>query len=223
MPFAFARRGLAPSAVRLPSRGGDSPQPAAQLLREAGGPADGVHCMLTRVLVALACLAAGTAARAAEGVSLGIEATLGAQRLGMTRAPGLDQPLLAMGDYGGTALLTFGSFALGAAAEGNFRGGALDRYDASALAGLVADLLPVLRLELLGELGAANLRTLSDARAAASGAAGWSRFYGFRPGLSAKVPVLPLRVGVWGLARWGLPGTGPGPAYGMLGRVGLEF
>lgn len=178
--------------------------------------------MRTRIAVAVACLALAGAARA-DGPTLGIEATFGAQDLGVTRAPGLNQPLLPMGDLGGDVLLSAGPLALGVAAEGNFRSGTLERYDASVLGGLVADLLPALRLELLGEIGAANLRTLADAGAAARGAPGWSRFYGLRPGVSVKLPALPFRVGAWGLARWGLPGTGPGPSYGMLGRVGLDF
>jgi hypothetical protein len=38
-----------------------------------------------------------------------------------------------------------------------------------------------------------------------------------------KLPALPLRLGLWGLARWNLPDAGPGASYGLLGRVGLEF
>ena len=178
--------------------------------------------MRVRVLVAVLTLFAAGAARA--GVSLDLEATIGAQRLGLTRAPGTSQPLLPMGDLGGTVLLRAGPFALGAAAEGNLdRTGQVERYNASGLAGLATDLLPLVRLELLGEVGAANLRSTADAGEAAQGAGTWERFYGVRPGLSVRTPVLPLRVGVWGLARWGLPGTGPGPSYGMLGRIGLTF
>jgi hypothetical protein len=175
--------------------------------------------MLTRVLLALVCLAV---ARPAFGAfSVGLEATVGAQRLGMERVPGTGEPLSAMGDVGATLLLRAGPFAVGAASEGNFVEGSLARFNASALAGLATDLLPVLRLELLGEVGAANLRRGADLRAAAAG--DWDRFYGVRPGLSLKFPVLPLRIGVWGLARWGMPGVSSGPAFGMLGRVGLEF
>jgi hypothetical protein len=178
---------------------------------------------MLRTLAAAAALAVAAAvpAPARAVVSLGLELTLPAQGLGMTRAPGADRPLAAMGDAGATLLLRAGPLGLGAAAEGIFSGGSLSRYDASLLGGLVTDLLPVLRLELLGEVGAASLQGLSDLRRAAAGEG--SHFYGFRPGLSAKVPVLPVRVGVWGLARWGMPGAGAGPALGVLGRVGLEF
>jgi hypothetical protein len=176
--------------------------------------------MGVRVLVALVCLSAAAPARA---MSLGVEATVGAQHLGIRRAPAISEPLLPMGDLGATALLRAGPLALGAAAEGNFRDRKLERFNASALGGLVADLLPVLRLELLGEVGAANLRSGAELRRAASSSGEWGRFYGFRPGLSVRIPVLPFRVGVWGLARWGLPGSDGGVQLGMLGRIGLEF
>lgn len=176
---------------------------------------------MLRMLAAVAALAAAVPTPTRADVSLGIELTLPAQRLGMTRAPGTDRPLAAMGDAGATLLLRAGALGLGVAADGIFSRGSVARYDASLLGGLVTDLLPVLRLELLGELGAANLQGLGDVRRAASGELG--HFYGLRPGLSAKLPVFPLRVGVWGLARWGMPGAGAGPALGLLGRVGLEF
>jgi len=175
--------------------------------------------MPARLLLALACLAA--APRAVAEVSLGLEATVGAQRLGIQRMPAAGDPLTSMGDLGATMLLRAGPVALGAAAEGNFARGGLERFNASVLGGLVADLLPVLRLELLGEVGAANLRGEADLRSAAAG--NWDRFYGFRPGLSAKLPFLPLRLGVWGLARWGMPGAPSGPSLGLLGRAGIEF
>ncbi len=171
-------------------------------------------------LITVALLAAA-AARASAQVSVGVEATIGGQKLGVERAPITHDTLVPMGDFGGTVLLKTGALALGAAAEGNWDHSTLQRYNASALGGLALDVLPVLRVELLGEYGAANLK--SGTTLAAAEAAGWSRFYGFRPGLSVKLPAFPLRVGVWGLARWGLPGTGPGPSYGMLGRLGLEF
>ncbi len=177
--------------------------------------------------VALALVLAGLAGAAgparAEGLALDLEATVGGQHLGVNRAPLVNQ-LSPMGDFGATALLAVSGVALGLAAEGNFQGSTLQRYNASVVAGFAADLLPVLRLELLGEYGAANLRTRGDLERAAAHDGGWSRFYGFRPGLSVKLPVLPFRAGVWGLARWNMPGTGgKGPEYGMLGRVGFSF
>lgn len=176
--------------------------------------------MKGRALLVLACLAAAGPALAAP-ISLGLEATVGGQRLGITRAPGSTDALAPMGEAGATALLRVGPIGIGAAFEGNFDGTTLQQYNASAMGGLVTDLLPVLRLELMGEVGAANLRSGSDLRAAAEGGE-WQRFYGFRPGLSARIPVLPFRVGLWGLARWGLPGT-EGVELGVLGRLGLEF
>jgi hypothetical protein len=111
---------------------------------------------------------------------------------------------------------------VGAAAGGYFQRSRLERYDASGLAGLALDVLPILRVELLGEIGAANLRPREDLGTAVGRE--WSTFYGARPGVSLKLPVLPVRLGVWGLARWGLPGTtSSDPALGMLGRVGIDF
>ncbi len=175
--------------------------------------------MPRRLLAVLACLAA--APRALADVSLGIEATLGAQRVGVSRVPGTGEALVPMGDLGTAVLLRLGALAVGAAAERTGRDTDLNGTTASAMAGLATDPLPALRLELLGEVGAANLRSGADLRAAADDR--WGRFYGFRPGLSAKLPMIPLRLGVWGLARWGLPGAARGPALGLLGRVGVEF
>ena len=118
-------------------------------------------------------------------------------------------------------LLRGGPLEAGFAAEGTFERGDLARYNASALAGLGVD-VAMLRLEVLGELGVLNLRSRADLDLAAAGRDEFVRFHGVRPGLSAKLPLLPFRLGLWGLARWGLPGTS-GPAYGMLGRIGLEF
>jgi len=175
--------------------------------------------MKLALLATIACLSVALPGAARAGVSL--EATIGSQRLGVTRAPGSGEALQPMGDYGAALLLKGGPVELGVASEGTFLRGSLDRFNASALAGVAAD-LPVLRLELLGELGFANLRTRNELEDAAAGDPGWERFVGVRPGLTAKLPLVPFRVGVWGLARWGLPGTS-GAAYGLLGRVAIDF
>lgn len=176
--------------------------------------------MRIRTAAAVALLATAGAARAE--VSLGIEATIGAEKLGVERAPFSGESLAPMGQLGGTVLLRVGSLAVGAAAGGYFQQTRLERYDASGLAGLALDVLPILRLELLGEIGAANLRAREDLATERAGE--WSTFYGARPGISLKLPAFPVRVGVWGLARWGLPGTtSSDPALGMLGRVGIDF
>jgi hypothetical protein len=174
---------------------------------------------MLRTLVAVACTAA--AAPVLANVSLGVEATIGAQRLGLQRVPPAGGSRAAMGDLGTTLLLRAGPLGLGVAAEGSFASGSLERYDASLLGGLVLDLLPVLRLELLGEIGAADLRGGGDLGRALAGDG--ERFHGVRPGLSAKLPFFPLRLGVWGLARWGMPGTSSAPALGLLARVGIEL
>jgi hypothetical protein len=171
------------------------------------------------LLAAIACLSVTVPVPSRAGVSL--EATIGGQQLGVTRAPGEGEPLAPMGDYGAALLLKGGLLELGFAASGTFDDGSLDRYDASVLGGLGLD-VALVRLELLGELGVANLRSRDDLADATGGDSSFERFYGVRPGISARLPILPLRLGVWGLARWDLPGT-EGVAYGMLARVGIDF
>lgn len=168
---------------------------------------------MKRMFVVFALAIAPLAGRAE--VSLGIEATIAAPRLGMERLPGSDRPLVASGDLGGSLLLRVGTLALGVAAERNIRERDARLTTMSGLGGLALDLLPFARLELLGEVGVANV--MRDA-------AGEAPFYGARPGLSLKVPMFPFRVGVWGLARWGLPGAPRGePSLGLLARAGIEF
>jgi hypothetical protein len=175
--------------------------------------------MKAALLATIACVSAALPGLAGAGVSL--EGTIGSQRLGVTRAPGGHEPLVPMGDYGGALLLHGGPLVLGAAAQGTFAGGDLSSYDASALVGLGAD-VAALRLELLGEVGVLSLRSRGDLADAADGSSSFTRFYGVRPGLSARLPLVPFRLGVWGLARWGLPGR-DGVAYGLLGRIGVDF
>jgi len=158
------------------------------------------------VVLALALAPAATLAQ----LSLGVEATLAAPRLGLERLPGSSEPLGAAGDVGAAVLLRVGPLGLGASIE---RGRNAEHLSArSAMGGIVTDLLPFVRLELLGEVGVADR---------ASDAEGSTRFRGFRPGLSLKLPAFPLRLGVWGLARWGLPGASSGPSYGLLARAGI--
>lgn len=177
--------------------------------------------MAARVLLALACLA--VAAPANADVSLGVEGAIGGQHLGVARAPISNERLQPMGDAGAALVLHLGGLALGAAAEGNFDGTTLQRFNGSALAGLSFEPIRAIRLELLGELGAANLRRVRDLENRDAATRTWEPFYGFRPGLSLKLPVLPFRVGVWGLARWGLAGSGSGPELGLLGRIGFDL
>jgi hypothetical protein len=166
---------------------------------------------MKKVLVVLA-LAAAPLVAPAE-VSLGVEVTLAAPQLGVDQLPGSERPLVATGDVGGAALLRLGPIGLGVAAERTLGSDSARLATKSAMGGFVLDLLPFMRLELLGELGAATLSGTGE-----------ERFYGARPGLSLKLPAFPLRVGLWGLARWGLPGAKPGePSFGILARAGLEI
>lgn len=164
------------------------------------------------LVVALLALLALAPLAARGEITLGLEATLSAPRLGVRQVPGSTEPLTAAGDIGGGALLRLGFLGLGAALDRNVGSAGARLSTRSAMGGLVLDVLPFVRLELLGELGNAD------------GPGGLSRFRGARPGLSLRVPAFPLRVGVWGLARWGLPGEPAGrPAYGALFRAGIEL
>jgi hypothetical protein len=168
---------------------------------------------MRKAIVVLALAAAPLAARGV--VSLGVEATLAAPRLGMERLPGSERPLVAAGDVGGSVLLRLGPLALGAAMDRTPGEDAGRLSTKSAMGGFALDLLPFVRMELLGEIGVADL---------SRDAARETRFYGARPGLSLKLPAFPLRLGVWGLARWGLPGFPANePSFGILARAGLEF
>jgi hypothetical protein len=169
---------------------------------------------MKRVLVVVALAAAPVLARP-DLFSVGIEGTIGAPRLGMERVPGSREPLATTGDVGGAVLLKLGPLGLGGAMERSTGHASARLSTRSAMGGLALDVLPFVRLELLGEIGEADL---------AGDASGPVRFRGARPGLSFRVPVVPLRLGVWGLARWGLPGAKPGdPSFGILARAGLEF
>jgi hypothetical protein len=168
---------------------------------------------MKRVLLVLALVAAPLAAYGQ--LSLGIEATLAAPRLGVQQLPGSQQPLVAAGDVGGSVLLRVGPLAVGLAADRTPGSDAGRISTRSAMGGLALDLLPFVRLELLGEIG--------DGDRAGDGLSA-ARFYGARPGLSVKAPSFPLRLGVWGLARWGLPGVPRDePSFGILARAGIEL
>ncbi len=170
---------------------------------------------MKKLFAALAVALALTPAATLAQLSLGVEATLAAPRLGVERMPGSREPLGGAGDVGGVVLLRLGPLGLGASMERGLAHSAERLTTRSAMGGLVADLLPFVRLELLGEVGVADL---------AGDGEGSARFRGFRPGLSLKLPAFPLRLGLWGLARWGIPGASSnGPSYGLLARAGIEL
>jgi hypothetical protein len=163
-----------------------------------------------RRIVVVTLLALAPLAARAE-VSLGLEAAIAGPHLGVHQLPVTREPLTATGDVGGDALLRLGFVGLGAAFDRDVGEDGKRFATRSALGGFVLDPLPFLRVELLGELGTADA------------GAGAVRFRGARHGLSLRVPKFPLRVGVWGLARWGLPERRPGPAFGVLFRAGIEL
>jgi hypothetical protein len=173
-----------------------------------------------RLLAAVGLLAAAGAARAGDGLSL--ELSFGAPNLGLARPTGVAGPVGLAADLGTAAFYTKGPFAVGLAASGQLANGGFRSFDASALAGIVHPLPPYLRIELFGEAGLARQVSLDDVDAAVSAAATHDRFYGFRPGISVKLPSLPFRFGLWGLVRWHHQAS-PAPAYGMLGRIGFDF
>jgi hypothetical protein len=86
------------------------------------------------------------------------------------------------------------------------------------MGGFLFDLPLSLRIEALGEIGrrARDFGNLFDS--------GGVTFLGLRPGVSMRLPALPLRLGVTGLVRWPTSnGDIRSPDFGIVGRVGFEL
>jgi hypothetical protein len=172
--------------------------------------------------MALACLALPGPAL---GASLTLDAYFGAQNIGNL---GVDTARSASPNaLGGSALLAIEGFAVGLGIEQGTRSlafspSALTVY---ALAGFVADALSAVRLELLGEIGKRDLQSLDEISLRNLNVApGRETYIGLRPGISTRVPLFPFRLGVSGVARWGLAGGQPGsPTYGLVARMGVEL
>jgi hypothetical protein len=173
------------------------------------------------VLLAVGCLSAAPAARAADltGSSITLEAFGGYQHL--QGSPGAAVAGAVTGEgtaiIGGDILWKASLFGLGLSLDKTVSGN-FNPWAGSVMLGLVFDLLPSLRLEALGEIGRVGA-DFGDM----FGSAG-STFVGLRPGLSFRLLPTPLRIGVGGLVRWPTSGGDIGsPTYGLVAKVGVEF
>jgi hypothetical protein len=170
-----------------------------------------------RALASLAVLALAPAARALPSIT--VEGFAGWQHLEL-HAP--QQVAGAIGGSEGTAILGIDGLVdleglgLGLAIDKTVSGEA-QPWAGSIMVGFLPEIL-MLRLELLGEVGR-RARDFGDL----FGSNG-STFLGLRPGVSLRLPILPLRVGVSGLVRWPTSNGDIGsPDFGLIGRVGFEL
>jgi hypothetical protein len=107
---------------------------------------------------------------------------------------------------GGTALLNFGAFELGALIDTTFGDGVTQ----TAIGGLVGFRLgEKVRLDLLGEIGGHRFGNFADdpSVVTSSSADQWLFYVGLRPGLAYRIEVgdpggLGFLLGVWGFVRW---------------------
>ena len=117
---------------------------------------------------------------------------------------------------GGDLLVDLGGLGLGVAVDKTVSGSA-QPWAGSLVAGFLPDVL-LFRLELLGEIGrrAGSFEDLFGSKG--------STFVGLRPGLSFRLALLPVRLGVTGLVRWPTSNGDLGsPDYGLVGKVGFEL
>ncbi len=118
---------------------------------------------------------------------------------------------------GGDVLGRFDMLGLGVSLDKTVSGNGKP-WAGSIMAGFLFDLLPSLRLEALGEIG----RRATDFGDMFKSVG--STFVGFRPGVSVRLAVTPVRLGVSALVRWPTKGGDfNSPDYGLVGRVGIEF
>lgn len=174
--------------------------------------------MSRRFVPALAVLAALAAAPSAQALSLTVEGLGGWQDLQLSTqsvgnaARGSEGTAI----FGGDVLLDLVGFGVGLAVDKTVSGSA-QPWAGSLVAGLTLG-LPLVRIEALGEVGrrARDFGKLFDS--------GGATFVGLRPGVSVRIPVSPLRVGVTGLVRWPTSGGDIGsPDFGVVGKIGFEL
>ena len=172
-----------------------------------------------RTLVTLIALVAAPAARA-DLFSLNVEGFAGWQHLELHNPA--QQVANAINGSEGTAivggdvLLDLAGLGVGVAVDKTVSGSA-QPWAGSIVAGFLPELM-LIRLELLGEVGR-RARDFGD-MFSSNGAT----FVGLRPGVSFRVAVLPVRLGVTGLVRWPTSNGDIGsPDYGIVGKVGFEM
>ncbi len=168
-------------------------------------------------LLVLAALAVAPAARA--NTSVNVEAFGGWQnlRLATSSVGNAVGGTEGTGIVGGNLLLDLSGLGLGISVDKTVSGTG-QPWAGSILGGLMLDLLPAFRLQLLGELG--RLGSGFDDLFKSSGAT----FVGLRPGVSFRVLPTPFRLGVDGIVRWPTSGGDIGsPTYGIVGKVAFEI
>ncbi len=177
--------------------------------------------MSRRIGVALVCLAVAASARA-DTPSLTIDVFGGYQNLNPTHLATAAVERQGTGIVGLTALFDLKGLGLGVGIDKSFSGG-YEPWDFFANVGPVIDLLPVLRLEALGEIGRAGFGSLGDLSFSDSQPT-YHTFVGVRPGVSFRLVPLPIRIGVSVPIRWAISnGASSEPDYGVVARVGFEI
>ena len=172
-----------------------------------------------RTVAALLVVAAAPAARA-DLLSLNVEGFAGWQHLEL-RNPAQQIANAIHGSegtviVGGDVLLDLAGFGAGVAVDKTVSGSA-QPWAGSIIGGFLPE-LAFLRLELLGEVGR-RANGFGDIFTSKG-----STFIGLRPGVSFRVAVLPVRLGVTGLVRWPTSNGDIGsPDYGIVGKVGFEM
>jgi hypothetical protein len=191
-------------------------------------------------LTAALAVAVPSGALAVGGTSLTVEAIGGVKRHDAIRSTSVSATKddLLDGSYnvlGATAVLKMGLLELGAVYEGGLD---YDRTKSLTVAGLLGPAVDAgpIRIELLGEVGGQRYSDIGGTDRST-----WLPYAGVRPGVSLRLPVLPvlrLVVGAWGFWRRdltretvdglvpGLPAASyrvGGDSYGVVGRVGFEI
>ncbi len=165
----------------------------------------------------LTILAVAPAARADD--SVGIEAYGGWQHLQLSTSSVGNAIAGSEGTaiIGGDVLGQFGGLGLGLAVDKTVSGSA-QPWAGSIMAGLLIPLPLSFRIDALGEIGrrAPSFGDLFGSNGAT--------FVGLRPGVSFRLGLSPVRLGITGLVRWPTSGGDFGsPDFGIVGRVGFEF
>ena len=175
--------------------------------------------MSRRTMHALFALTALAVAPAARAYSLNVEGLAGWQdlRLSGTSVGNAISGREGTAILGGDALLDLGGLGLGVAVD-RIVSGTVEPWAGSIVAGFLLDLLPSVRLNLLGEIGrrGQSFSNIFDS--------GGATFVGVRPGFNVRLFPTPLRIGATGIVRWPTSGGSFGsPDYGFVGTVGFEL
>ncbi len=174
--------------------------------------------MIARTVLGALAAAALAAATPARAQSLTFEGFGGWQHLELSTSSVVNatQGDEGTGIVGGSVLAGVGPFGFGALVDKTVSG--TGKPWAGALLGGFLVPFPMIRIELLGELGrrAIDFGDLFDSTG--------ETFVGFRPGVSFRIPGSSLILGVSGMARWPVSGDNRdfgSPDYGIVGRVGI--